>query len=90
MFHGLFVSYLAYSQGDSYVNSRGLCIALQPCGRSVFSLLLPFLSFATIKFTSDWTNFSTNRYIEVDIVLGARKIEHYGEVNVIYRNVKAR
>jgi len=31
----------------------------------------------------DWTNFSTNRYIEVGIVLGAGKIERYREENVI-------
>jgi len=77
IFHGLFVSYLAHSSGDSYVNSRGLCMALQHCGRSVFSLLLLFFSFATFEFTLDWTNFSANRYIEVEIVLGAGKIERY-------------
>jgi len=83
IFHGLFVSDLAYSKGGRYVNSRGLCIALQPCGRSVFPLLLLFFSFATFEFTLDWTNLSTNRYIEVEIFLGAGKIERYREENVI-------
>jgi len=40
----------------------------------------------------DWTNFSTNWYIEVEIVLGAGKIERYREENVLieerYREVR--
>jgi len=38
-----------------------------------------FSSLFQLKFTLDWTNFSTNLYIKVEIVLGAGKIERIGK-----------
>ena len=45
IFNSLFAFYVSHT----YVNSRGLCIALQPRGRSVLSPLLLLFSFSTFK-----------------------------------------